>query len=205
MKKNKVTTNYDYLNDSAFETLGQTVNLSMPDNPNFPTPVPDLATINNLVVGYSAALAAAKTRDINAVAAKDDARDALSDALGQLANYVMTIANGDKTKLTSSGLELAKEGTFVPLVKPPYIILTDGVNAGELKVRVPRVPGSGGYVPQYTPDPLTEGSVWTQIPTTTSKYTFRNLASGQKLWVRVAVIGPFNQTVVSDAISRIVQ
>ncbi|MGH2566064.1 MAG: hypothetical protein ACRDE5_16215, partial [Ginsengibacter sp.] len=80
-----------------------------------------------------------------------------------------------------------------------------GINAGELVVKVPAVKGASGYVPQFTADPLTVDSTWTQEVTTTSKYTFKNLTSAKKYWCRVAAVGPYNQLVYSDAISRVVQ
>jgi hypothetical protein len=70
---------------------------------------------------------------------------------------------------------------------------------------VPAVKGAKGYTPQFTSDPLTASSEWTQVMTTTSKYTFTNLNSAKKYWVRVAAVGPYNQVVYSDAISRVVQ
>jgi hypothetical protein len=133
------------------------------------------------------------------------ARETLGSLLLQLSNSVMTTANGDKAMLISSNFDLAKEGSNTPIDKPASIELMDGKNAGELVVKVPAVKGAKGYTPQFTSDPLTASSEWTQVMTTTSKYTFTNLNSAKKYWVRVAAVGPYNQVVYSDAISRVVQ
>lgn len=205
MKKNRLKTGFDPLSDSDFQTKSESIYASMLSNPNFPTPTPDLPTIQGAISDYSDALTLAQNRNKNAVAVKNQMRDALTAALIQLANSVMTTANGDKTMLISSGFDLAKEGETTPIVKPDSIMLTDGLNAGELVVKIPAVAGAKGYGPQYTTDPLTADSQWTQFMTTTCKYTFKNLVTSKRYWCRVAAIGPYNQVVYSDAVCRVVQ
>jgi len=201
----RLKTGFDGISDSDFETQGLTIYDSMNNNLYFPNPTPDLPTVLAALGGYSTSLIAAQNRDKNAVAQKKAARDGLTGILIQLANSCMTTANGNRLMLISTGFKLAKPGETTPLIKPESITLTDGQNVGELVVRIPRVKGAGGYVPQYTADPLTAESVWTKIMTTTSKYTFTNLESGKKYWCRVAAIGPYNQIVYSDAVCRVVQ
>ncbi|MDE3182012.1 MAG: hypothetical protein KGM16_01225 [Bacteroidota bacterium] len=205
MKKPRLNTGFDGLSDPNFQTTAESIYASMFENKNFLTPTPALTVIDEAIQAYSSAFIAAQQKEKNAVAIKNQMRDNLTGLLIQLANSVMTTANGDKTMLISSGFELAKEGETTPIVKPASISLTDGLNAGELVVKVPRVKGSIGYGPQYTTDPLTTGSQWTAFMTTTSKYTFTNLEPAKKYWCRVAVIGPYNQLVYSDAVSRIAQ
>ena len=201
----RIVTPFRSMTDSLFETKATSINASMDGNPNFPNPVPALLDIQELIGAYGTALTAALTRDRNAAAAKNDARKALTDALIQLASSVTTTANGDRTMLISSGFDLGKVGEKTPLAKPGAITLTDGINAGELVLKVPAVKGAKGYAPQYTEDPLTAASEWTQFMTTTCKYTFKNLISSKKYWCRIAAIGAYNQVTLSDAICRVVQ
>lgn len=205
MKTNRLKTGFDTQSDSDFQTKSESIYSCMLGNSNFPAPTPDLPSVLSLITSYGDALTAAQNKNKNAVAVKNEARTTLTVALIQLANSVMTTANGDKTMLISSGFDLAKEGETTPLEKPEGIVLTDGVNAGELTVKIPAVKGANSYGPQYTSDPLTADSQWTQFMTTTSKYTFKNLTSAKKYWCRVAAIGPFNQVVYSDAVCRVVQ
>jgi hypothetical protein len=205
MKITKITTPFEAMSDSDFETKAQSIYDFMLNNSNFPAPTPDLPSVLAAIQSYTAALTAAQNKNKNAVAVKNETRQLLTGVLIQLASSVTTTANGDRTMLISSGFDLAKEGGTVTLDKPAGIELTDGVNAGELVVKVPAVKGAKGYGPQYTPDPLTADSEWTQVMTTTSKYTFKDLTSSKKYWCRVAAIGPYNQVVYSDAISRVVQ
>jgi hypothetical protein len=190
MKISRIVPPSDGMSDADYETKAGSIYAGMFGNPNYPAPVPDLATLLVANNDYSNALILAQNRDRNAVANKNVARETLGSLLLQLSNSVMTTANGDKAMLISSNFDLAKEGSK---------------NAGELVVKVPAVKGAKGYTPQFTSDPLTASSEWTQVMTTTSKYTFTNLNSAKKYWVRVAAVGPYNQVVYSDAISRVVQ
>ena len=205
MKKPRLNTGFDALSDPNFQTSAESIYASMFENKNFLTPTPALTVVDEAIQAYSTAFIAAQKKDKDAVAVKNQQRDNLTDLLIQLANSVMTTANGDKTMLISSGFQLAKEGETTPIVKPASISLTDGLNAGELTVKVPRVKGSTSYAAQYTPDPLTAESVWTSVMTSSSKCTLTNLDSGKKFWARMAVIGPYNQLVYSDAVCRVVQ
>jgi hypothetical protein len=205
MRRPRLTTGFDSLTDSDFETKASSISASMDGNPYFTTPIPSLTEIEALLQEYSDALIPAQYREKNAVAVKNVKRSNLSAALVQLASYVMTIANGDRVQLVSSGFDLAKSGESTPLVKPKSISVTDTGIKGELAVKVPAVKGATAYVVHYTPDPLTEDSVWLKVASTTSKCVIKNLVSEKRYWCMMAAIGPYGQVVFSDAVSRVVQ
>jgi hypothetical protein len=205
MRRSRITTGFDNQSDAEFETKTGSIYLSMLDNANFPTPVPPLVDVDALIKSYSQALVAAKDRSKNSVALKIEARARLTAAMVQLASSVSTAANGDKTILISSGFDLARRGEFKPLEKPKNISLKDGINPGELIVKISAVKGAKSYNAQYTADPLTAASVWMQETTTKCKHTFKNLDSTKKYWCRVAAVGSYGQLVYSDAINRVVQ
>ncbi|HEY8688544.1 MAG TPA: fibronectin type III domain-containing protein [Chitinophagaceae bacterium] len=206
MKKPKIVIGFDVFTDAGFENLAQSIYASMFDNPYFLTPLPALTEINAAVTAYSDALkASTQTRGKNEIAIKNQARQTLSDLLGQLANSVMATANGDRAQLVSTNFPMGKDGEASSLSKPENLQVTDGLNPGELVVKVTAVKGAKGYVHQYTPDPLTAESEWKQEFSTSCKYILKNLDPAKKYWCRVAVIGSYNQLVYSDAISRVVQ
>jgi hypothetical protein len=205
MKRAKIKTPFDPMSDPEFETKAGSIHDSMQKSVYFPAPTPELPLIQAELQSYSASLIAAKTKDKTAVATKTDARTKLTLSLIQLAHSVSTVANGNRTMLVTSGFDLAKPGESNPLKKPEIITLTDGVNAGEIIIKVPAVKGAKAYSPQYTADPLTADSKWTQFMCSTSKYTFRNLPSAQRIWFRMGVMGAYGQVVYSDAICRVVQ
>ncbi len=207
MKKAKIVLGgIEQMADPVFETLSQSIYASMLGNDYYPTPLPALTVVDEAVNAYSDALVAAlQTKGKNEVALKNQARETLTDLLGQLANSVMATANGDRVKLTSSGFPIGKEGETITLLKPENIQITDGVNPGELMVKVKAVKGAKGYAHQYTPDPLTATSEWKQVLSTSCKCTITGLTPGQKYWCRVAAFGAYGQLVYSDVISRVVQ
>jgi len=205
MKMPRLRTNLEYLADAPFLTKSTVIQAGMTGNPFFPNPTPALPVLDAAIVSYATALTAAQSKGKDAVAVKKQARAELAGILIQLANSVITTANGNRTMLVSSGFDRASEGENTPIVKPSSIYVADGQNAGELVVKVPRIKGATGYVPQYTPDPLAPDSDWKAFMTSTSKYTFTNLQPAKKYWCRVAVVGPYNQMVFSDAVCRVAQ
>ena len=99
----------------------------MQGNSNFPAPIPALTVVDAAVQTYQAALTAAQFRDKNAVALKNQAREELTFILSQLANSVMTTANGDRAMLISSGFDISKDPEPKPISKPLPVLLTDGL------------------------------------------------------------------------------
>lgn len=205
MKTNKLTTGFNSLTDANFQTKAESITTSMMGNVNFPSTTPDMPVVSTAVQNYSLALTAAQSRDKNDVAVKNQKRSELTALLVQLASSVMATANGDKTMLVSSGFDLAKEGESIVLPKPENLQVADGINSGELIVSVSAVKGAKSYVHQYTADPITDASDWTQVNTTTSRFTFKNLDSAKKYWCRVIAVGASDQVVISNALSRITQ
>lgn len=204
--KNKIVTGFSSLTDAGFLNKAQAINSSMTGNANFPDASPSLAEITTAIQAYSTALTAAvQSRSRNDVAVKNEKRNDLNDLLTSLAGYVNFVADGDKTMLVSSGYDLAKEGDSTPLQKPDNIQVADGINPGELVVSVTAVKGARSYVHQYTQDPVTAESDWTHTTSTSSKYIFKNLDSAKRYWCRVAAVGAYEQVVISDPASRVVQ
>ncbi len=82
---------------------------AMTGNPYFATPVPAITDIQQLLTDYNTAAAAAESRDRNAVITKTLARLALISGLQNLGRYCMSVANGDRQMLESTGFQLAKK------------------------------------------------------------------------------------------------
>ena len=205
MKKAKLAPGMESYTDAAFENKTQSIYVSMLNNVYFPNPTPALTELDVAVSAYSDALLAAQSRGKNEIALKNQARETLAEMVIQLASSVTTTANGDRAKLVSTGIPMAKDGESTPLSKPENMQVTDGINAGELVTKVMAVKGAKSYAHQYTADPLIATSEWSQELSTTCKFTLKNLEPGKKYWCRVAAIGAYGQIVYSDAISRVVQ
>lgn len=202
----RINLGFDHLSAPAFNNKVGAIYEGMNENPNFPTPTPDMATFNTARLDYSNALEKAASRSVDDIAAKDKARTALTAMLVELGNYVTLTANGDANKLISSRFDLRKQREAKPeLQKPKNLKLWDGINPGVIHDSVDAVPHARSYSHEYTMDPLTVDSVWTVVSSTSRKCTFKNLQSGVKIWVRVAAVGVRNQFNYSDVLSRIVQ
>ena len=102
---------------------------AMTGNTYFPTPVPAITDIQEMLTNYNTAAAAAESRDRNAVITKTLARLALINGLQNLGRYCMSVANGDRQMLESSGYQISKQGNGQPtpeMPAPTNLQLTDG-------------------------------------------------------------------------------
>lgn len=205
MKIPGINTSFSKLSDANFETLARHIAESMAGNGNFPNPNPAIAALTDAVTRYSNALVAAKDLGKNNVAEKNEARDALEVALRLLSLYVMNIANGSVTLLTSSGFPLTKERENVFIEAPDTPTLSNGITPGSLICQVTAVKGGKGYNHQIAFELPTDDTLWMSNMTTTSKFTFTDLKRGKEYWVRVAVTGSRKQIAYSGVASQFAQ
>jgi len=202
----RINLGFDHYSDVAFADKAGSIYDGMNLNPNFPTPTPDMPTLLTNKTAYVNALDKASSRSKNDVAAKDHARQVLTDNLVQLGNYVTLEAKGSFVLLTESRFDLRKKRESKPeMQQPKNLVISDGVNPGMLLMTVDAAKGARSYSFEITPDPITPDSVWTKISCTTRKCIFANLESGKKMWGRVGAVGVKNQFVYSVVLSRTVQ
>ncbi len=200
----KITMAFGRLSDPKLITKALAILTAMTDNVNFPTPSPALADISASITDFQAAVNAAAQRDRTKVVLKNRARVSLIENLKSLGNYVTFTANTDSAILSSSGFDLRKNPQPV-IVGKPIGLVEDGINSGELINSADSAKNGKSFVHQYTPDPLTEDSIWTSYTSTSKKYVFTGLIRAQVYWCRVGVIGAKNQVVFSDPLSRVAQ
>lgn len=202
----RITNGFDKLSDANLETRAGAILSAMTANVSFPTPSPTLVVVQTATTDFAIALAKAKTGSEYDKAFKNSKREELITLLHSLGNYVLFTANGDELIAKSSGYGIAKTPAPAPEVTPATNQkLEDGQNAGELKYSFDKVPGAKSYMYQYTPDPITESSVWQSVPGTIRKALFTGLQSGKKYWCRVFTVGTGGQGVYSEPVSRVVQ
>lgn len=203
--KNKIKFHFSRYTDSDLETKAGAILQSMTGNPHFPSPIPTLAELQTALSNYSAALVNAADLGRLNVATKNECRQVLELLLGQLALYVMYIANGNAVILTSSGYSLAKEPEPVPLENPGSITLSNGITSGQLVASVKAVTGAKSYLHQITPDPVSPTSQWVSSASSSRKKVYNNLQPGQKYWVRIVAVGTEEQLAYSPESSMYVQ
>ena len=109
------------------------------------------------------------------------------------AQYVNQLANGDETKLLSSGFNISKEA---PSVSKPILSVVDGLHSGELKFITKAIYAAGVYIWQiYIGGIPTLESDWKTVEMTTSaSYLLKDLEVGTLIGVRVAAITPSGTT-----------
>ncbi|AXY73365.1 hypothetical protein D3H65_04950 [Paraflavitalea soli] len=194
MKTPRLKLDFVRLSDPELEIKAQAIVAAMTDNTYFTTPVPALTVVNSHITAYATALSKALTRDKAEVANKNLMRSLLEKTLMDLAGYVTFTSGGSEAALVSSGFDLAKPAANLPPISvPDNFSVGNGVNEGEVVSSVDRVTGARSYIHEYTADPLTPTSEWTQQFTTVRKATITDLEPGKKYWFRVAAIGPRQQ------------
>lgn len=116
-------------------------------------------------------------------------------------------AANDYAALVSSNFDISKKPEPPPpMPNPENFSLEAGRNPGELLAKLKSVRGAKAYMFQFTTtDPSLGNAVWTTRFSTGCKCTLSGLASGQRHWVRVVVLGSYAQEAYTDVLSRITQ
>jgi hypothetical protein len=206
MKPATLIKDYSRLADINLGFKGQSVIVGLTNNASFTETTPALPAFVVVHSNFMKTMDQAASGDRTAIALKNQARTKLLAFLKQLALNVESLAPGDRAKLLSSGFDLASDGESVPaLATPTEFKISDGVNAGELKFSVKRVPQAVSFVYEYTQEPLTAESVWISKASTSREYLFTGLKSGVRIYGRIAVIGRKKQEAYSAILSRVVQ
>ena len=177
---------------------------AMYGNASFVSPTPSLDTLHGVIVQFTAAVQAAENGDRQQVAAKKAIRQTLIDTLHLLGNFVLFTAGGNEVVATSSGFRISRVAQpKPPLTNPDGLVLKAGLNRGELELSCRRVKGAISYVYEISEAPLTNSSQWKTTAGTAAKVLFDGLESGKEYACRIAAIGPRQQTVYSDVMTRI--
>jgi hypothetical protein len=205
----KLRLNFNRFSDADLGTKAEAIVTAVTNNAGyFPTPVPALATLTDVIGSYMASLVEAKAGGRTAVALKNMWRGQVTALFVQLGNYIMLTAAGDKTILIASGFDLAKSPEpSPPLEKPASFQVVEGINIGEFFMKVKRQKSAKSYQFQVSAtDPsVSEDAAWISQVTSKCKVTFPGLESGKRYWCRAGITGPFEQQVYSDVITKIAQ
>lgn len=190
--------------DGDLVNIAHRIVLGLTNNAYFPNPPIALANLEKALEEYRVALSNAAGRDKALVAVKNEKRSALRALLAELAEYVNTVSDGNKSILLSSGFDCTREKGEGPL--RPITSLTVGIGpTGQATTRTKRIAGARTYVHEYTTDIQMGESAWVSRITTYCEYTFTGLASGVRHWFRVRAIGIGGKTVQSPVESRYIQ
>jgi hypothetical protein len=205
MAQLRILNGFEGMTDLDFLAKARFIVEQMTGNTNFTTPDPSLTDVTTLADAFEQAIQDAEVGGTYAKSVRDSKKALLIDVMHNLGIYVLFTAKGDRLIAESSGFSIAKDPTpQPPIEKPEALVLTDGVNAGELVLLFKRVANSRSYMYQISTDPLDE-TKWVTTYGTVRRTLFSELESGTKYYVRVVALGTNSQVVYSDVVSRIAQ
>ena len=170
-------------------TFFRNIILKLTNNPYFLTCDPTLADLKIAVDALEAAIYAAKDGGHTPISAMHDKEKIVTVMFKNLAHNIDKTANGDETKLLSSGFNLTNQ----PALNDKAVLsATDGHRSGTMKLTAKAKPKAGAYIWQKHPGnlPLSE-STWETITTTTqASYLVEDLPPGTYWYFRYAAVTP---------------
>jgi len=191
MRIQKAIINYSYVRDNDLPEVSQLIVDKLTANPDFPTPVPPLATVQTSITDYSTALVKCKDGTKQDTADKNAKREILEGNLAQLADYVNDTAKGDLVMLEGSGCPLSKQPEPIGILPAPESFkVSEGEDPGEAKIEFDVVDRASGYLVLYRvveegigPPPDAE---WQRKTLSKSTGVITGLPSGKKCEFKVA-------------------
>jgi len=196
-----VTQPYKSWPDKKLATEAVKIKTAISGNTYFPETTPSAADYSTAVDAYIAQLGKATgTRDVNAVDQKNARRRELIALTVTLGTSCSLSANGDLEMLRSTALPLRRRPQTIVLGKPSNFRCTNGINPGELLLKVDTMAGVASFSFTYTEYPPTETSNWVTVTSSKSTCTLTGLTPGKKYWIRVAAIGTKGQMVWGETL-----
>jgi len=195
----KLIVAFDRLNNAEFLAKSGFIVNCLTQNVNYSEPwLPQMASLidlTNAQIAYVTAYQDALSQDKFKITHRNECRAVLTAMLKNTASYCELVAQGDISKLESSGYDLRRETThtnsYDPLPAPSDFRLTQGAFSGTIDVNISRLIGSASYEVQTTQlDPTVEAN-WTHAlwSSTASHIQLTDLIPGQSYWIRIRGIG----------------
>lgn len=203
MKKIKVLLDFIKLSVAEKIAFYRNVIAKLTDNPAYPTPEVPLTDAKTAVDALETAYVAARDGSHTAISAMHDNEVAANAIFYKLAAYVDKVAEGDETKILSSGFHESRQPA--PRQKP-QLSAGDGANTGSVKLIAKAVDRAGAYIWQSAKESLpVEESEWVLVATgTRSYYEITGLTVGGKYYFRVAAVTPDGTTDFSAPVLKVV-
>ncbi len=177
--------------------------VKMTANTFYTQPYIPLTEFTLAIDALEAAIIAADDGSQTAKSIMHDKETALDNIIRVYAQYVNQVANGDETKLLSSGFNISRE---LPPVTKQILSVVDGVHPGEVKFITKAIYAAGVYIWQISMGGLpTSEADWKTVEMTTSaSYVMTGLEPGSIIAVRVAAVTPSGTTEFCVPVLKIV-
>jgi len=145
MTNYRVNIGFTEYSDGDLDEFTTNIVTNLTGNASFPAPPVKLADLSKLQTAFETALAAAAQGGTQLTAAKNEAREALEDALRIEATYVQSIASHDLAMLLSSGFQANNTNRAqTPLDIPSITAITNDITT-QLTVRLQPVGNARAY------------------------------------------------------------
>ena len=207
MADKKALIDFSRYRDNDLFVKGTHIYDSLDGNLSFPGLAPKLPNLQTVLDEYSPALAAADGGSKLDIAVKNEKRAALIEVLREIGDDVNDEADGDETKIVSSGYDMSKEKEPIGTLPPPEDMdLEFGADPGEMIVKLPAPPREADYLVLFAQDPMpADDRDWHQQFSTTSKIELSGLESGKKYWFKGSYVTSTKEYNFTPPQSRIIQ
>ena len=158
-------------------------------NPNYPTPDVSLYEAKAAVDAFELAILAAQDGSHTAISIMHDLDKSTTLIFRNLAHYVNRVANGDESKILSSGFNCSKQPV---LHDKPALTVKDGPKSGTVILDAKKHPKGGAYKWQKSikENPQLD-SDWEDITITTQAHcTVEGLTPSTYVYFRYCVVTP---------------
>lgn len=170
----------------------------------FPAPTPLPAALEELADDYNESVQEAASGSKYAKATRNALRTQLLADMSNVAQYVNSLADGDREAIVLTGLDVNKEAQPSVLAVPTNLQILQGDEPGQMVSKLPKPQGAKSISHMYTPAPLTSSSVWVTVPSTVTKAIFNGLEEGALYHFKVCAVGSRQQRTYSDVVSQYV-
>ena len=204
-KKIRALLGFTRLKDGDLVTRLNAVHDGINGNPNYTTPVVDLAAFKSNIDTLATDIATAEDGGKKAITAKNKQREICIKMLEQVAHYVEANCKDDLATFTSSGLLVASTTRSAPqLLAQPAIAKVAQKITGQLLVTIQALQGVVSWELRYASLGLgnTPGN-WTNIALPSTKKTaINNLTPGTTYTFQVRALGRLGYSDWSDPVNR---
>ncbi|MGZ8162844.1 MAG: hypothetical protein ACXWTT_08260 [Methylobacter sp.] len=203
MKKIKVLLDFIKLAVTEKVAFYRNIIAKLTNNPTYPTPDVSLADAKAAVDNFEAVILAARDGGHTAVSAMHDSEAATDAMFRILASYIDKTADGDETKILSSGFHESRQ----PVAQQKATLaVNDGSHSGSVKLIAKAIDKAGAYIWQYAKETLPAiESDWLAVATGTySYYELSGLIVAARYYFRVAAVTSAGTTDFCAPVSKVV-
>ena len=175
--------------------FGCSVYAGMNNNPAYPQPPVDMATLKSTLDGYNTLIAAALDGSKKVLVQRDHQGEVLKKILKELAHYAQSASKDDMTIFTSSSFQaVSKVRTATPPLSQSIRKITQGSSSGVLLVWLAAIAGALSYEIRWVAVPagttIPAAPAWTSIlvPSVRPPATVSDLTPGTNYHFEVRVL-----------------